>query len=208
MKIGIIGTGHIGGTLAAKLAKAGHSVGMANAHGPQSLQERARSLGDNVCAMTVHEAAKHGEVVIVSIPFGAYRAVPAEPLRGKIVVDTENYYPDRDGRFEELDADRTTSSELLRDHLQTARLVKAFNAVRWTTLAQDDRPRGARGRIAVPLAGDDPDAKRVVAELIDQIGFDPVDVGDLAHGGRRIQPGSAIYVAHLSAEEMRRKLAA
>jgi 8-hydroxy-5-deazaflavin:NADPH oxidoreductase len=208
MNIGIIGAGKIGGTLGEKLAAAGHDVGIANAHGPRSLEDRARSLGENVCAMTVDEAAGHGEVVIVSIPFGNYRTVPPEPLRGKIVVDTENYYPDRDGHFPELDTDAATSTELLQRHLTGARVVKAFNAVGWTTLAEEGRPRGDADRIAVPYAGDDPDAKRVVSELIDQIGFDPVDVGDLARGGRRIQPGAPLYVVHLTAAEMKRRMAA
>jgi 8-hydroxy-5-deazaflavin:NADPH oxidoreductase len=208
MNIGIIGTGKIGGTLAEKLAATGHDVGIANAHGPRSLDEKARDLGSKVCPMTVEEAARHGDVVIVSIPFGNYRTVPPEPLRGKIVVDTENYYPARDGHFPGLDDDSTTSSELLREHLPGARVVKAFNAVRWTTLKDEGKPLGAPGRLAVPLAGDDREAKRVVERLIDEIGFDPVDVGDLAHGGRRIQPGAPVYVAHLSAEEMRRRLAA
>jgi predicted dinucleotide-binding enzyme len=208
MNIGIIGAGKIGGTLGVKLSAAGHDVGIANAHGPRSLQKVVRGLGEHACAMTVDEAARHGEMVIVSIPFGSYRTVPPEPLRGKIVVDTENYYPERDGHFPELDDDVTTSSELLRQHLPGARVVKAFNAVRWTTLAEEGRPRGSGDRLAVPLAGDDPDAKRAVAELIDEIGFDPVDVGELARGGRRIQPGASLYVAHLTAEEMRLRLAA
>jgi predicted dinucleotide-binding enzyme len=208
MNIGIIGTGKIGGTLAEKLAAAGHDVGIANAHGPRSLDAMARDLGLHVCPMTVDEAARHGDVVIVSIPFGNYRTVPPEPLRGKIVVDTANYYPERDGHFPELDDDSTTSSQLVREHLPDARLVKAFNAVMWTTLKDEGRPLGAGGRLAMPLAGDDLDAKRVVADLIDEVGFDPVDVGDLAHGGRKIQPGAPVYVAHMSAEEMRRSLAA
>jgi 8-hydroxy-5-deazaflavin:NADPH oxidoreductase len=208
MNIGIIGTGKIGGALAEKLVAAGHDVGIANAHGPRSLDEMARALGLRACPMTVDEAARHGEVVIVSVPFGNYRTVPPEPLRGKIVVDTENYYPERDGHFQELDDDSTTSSQLLREHLPGARVVKAFNAVMWTSLKGEGKPLGAVGRLAMPLAGDDAQAKRVVADLIDEVGFDPVDVGDLAHGGRRIQPGAPVYVAHMSAEEMRRSLAA
>jgi 8-hydroxy-5-deazaflavin:NADPH oxidoreductase len=208
MKIGIIGSGHIGGTLTEKLAAAGHLVGVANAHGPQSLEARAASLGKGVCAMTVDEAARYGELVIVSIPFGRYRSVPVAPLDGKIVVDTENYYPQRDGHFDELDDDRMTSSELVQEHLPQARVVKAFNAVRWDTLAEEGRPRGAAGRLAVSLAGDDVEAKRIVAELIDEIGFDPVDVGDLAQGGRKIQPGTPVYTARVTAAELTRRLAA
>ena len=207
MKIGIIGSGHIGGTLATKFAQAGHLVGMANARGPHTLQDRAKSLGDRVCSMTVEEAARFGEVVVVSIPFGQYHTVPVRQLTGKIVVDTGNYYPGRDGRFPGLEEGRTTSSEMVADHLAGARLVKAFNAVRWDTLRDESRPRGAPDRTAIPLAGDDDEAKRVVADLIDEIGFDPVDVGDLA-SGRRIQPGTPVYVAHLTAPEMTRRLAA
>ncbi len=208
MKIGIIGAGHIGGTLVEKLAAAGHDVGVASAHGPRSLDDRARHLGENVRAMTVDGAASFGDVVVVSIPFGVYRTVPAAAVRGKIVVDTENYYPQRDGQFPELDEDRTTSSELLRSHLRDARIVKAFNAIRWDTLAQEGVPSGAAGRIAIPLAGDDIEAKHVVEGLIDEIGFDPVDVGGLADGGRKIQPGTPLYVAHMTAAEMRDRLAA
>ena len=120
MNIGIIGAGKIGATLAEKLAAAGHDVGIANAHGPRSLDEKARDLGLHVCPMTVDQAVGHGDVVIVSIPFGNYRTVPAQPLRGKIVVDTENYYPERDGHFPGLDDDSTTSTQLLREHLQAA----------------------------------------------------------------------------------------
>jgi len=208
MKIGIIGSGRIGGTLTEELAAAGHRVGVANAHGPQSLEALAASLGQGVCAMTVDEAARFGDLVVVSIPFGRYRSVPAAPLSGKVVVDTENYYPQRDGHFAELDDDRITSSELVQEHLSGSRVVKAFNAVRWDTLAEEGRPRGAAGRLAVPLAGDDAEAKRIVSELIDEIGFDPVDVGALGQGGRQIQPGMPVYTAHVTAAELLRRLAA
>ena len=208
MKIGIIGAGHIGGTLAAKLGAAGHDVALANAHGPRSLKARVADLGPNVRALTVEETARYGDIVIVSIPLGQYHTVPAEPLKGKVVIDTDNYYPQRDGHFAELDEDRLTSSELLQEHLPGARIVKAFNAVRWDVLADEGSPRSASGRLAVPLAGDDAEAKRVVATLIDETGFDPVDVGSLAEGGRKIQPGASVYVAHLTAPEMVDRLAA
>ena len=208
MKIGIIGAGHIGGTLARKLAAAGHHIGLANSRGPQSLEQRSAELGDRVRPMTVDEAARFGDLVVVSIPLGQYQSVPAEPLRGKIVIDSDNYYPQRDGHIAELDDDRTTSSELLQQHLPGARVVKAFNAVRWDSLADEGKPRGAAGRLAMPMAGDDAEAKSVVAGLIDEIGFDAYDVGDLAQGGRKMQPGTAIYTANLTAPEMTDRLAA
>ncbi len=208
MRIGIIGSGRIGGTLAEKFAAAGHEICLANAHGPRSLEERVERMGARVRATTVDEAAACGEIVVVSIPLGSYRTVPVEPLAGKIVIDTDNYYPQRDGHIAELDDDSTTSTELLQRHLPESRVVKAFNAVRWDSLADEGKPRGAADRLAMPLAGDDADAKRVVAGLIDEIGFDPVDVGDLAHGGRKIQPGADVYVAHITAGEMQRRLAA
>jgi len=207
MRIGIIGSGRIGGTLAEKLAAAGHEICLANAHGPQSLRQRVERMGERVRATTVDEAAACGDLVVVSIPLGSYRSVPVAPLAGKIVVDTDNYYPQRDGHIDELDDDSTTSTELLQRHLPESRVVKAFNAVRWDSLAGEGKPRGATDRLAMPLAGDDPEAKQVVAGLIDEIGFDPVDVGDLA-SGRRIQPGTPVYVAHLTAPEMTRRLAA
>jgi predicted dinucleotide-binding enzyme len=207
MQIGIIGTGHIGATLARKLLQAGHEVGVANSRGPESLGELMGELGARACPMTVDEAASFGVLTIVAIPFGAYGEVPSKPLDGRIVVDTMNYYPQRDGVYPDLDSGRVTSSELLQQHLLGARVVKAFNTIYWEVLRDAGRPKGAPGRIAVPLAGDDPEAKRVVMDLIEQIGFDPVDAGDLA-AGRRLQPGSPVYTAHLDAATTRARLAA
>ena len=142
MKIGIIGAGHIGGTLAEKFVEAGHLVGLSNAHGPQTLEMQAAQLGDSACPMTVADAEKFGELVVVAIPFGRYHDVPSEPLAGKIVVDTMNYYAQRDGHFPELEDDSTTSSELLQEHLARSRLVKAFNTMRWDHLKIEGREPG------------------------------------------------------------------
>ena len=132
-------------------------------------------------ALGVHE--RFGDAVVVSIPFGRYRELPSEGIAGKIVIDTNNYYPQRDGSFQQLDSDRTTSSELLQAHLPSARVVKAFNAMVWTRLRDEGRPAGDEGRFGIPVSGDDEQAKQIVAELIDEIGFDPVDAGTLAAGG-------------------------
>src|SRR5436190_230751 len=130
MKIGIIGAGHIGSTLARHFAAAGHDVAISNSRGPETLRDLAAQLRDGVRAMTSEDAARYGELVVVSIPFKNYKDLPAAPLAGKIVIDTNNYYPSRDGQFEELDNDTTTSSELLARHLPGASVVKAFNSMR------------------------------------------------------------------------------
>jgi 8-hydroxy-5-deazaflavin:NADPH oxidoreductase len=207
MRIGFIGAGHVGGTLGKLFADAGHEVGLSNSRGPATLTELVERIGDRARAMTVPEAAEFGEVVIVSIPLRSYREVPAEPLSGKVVVDTNNYYAGRDGRIAELEDGSTTSSELLQAHLAGARVVKAFNTLYFEVLASQGRPAGASERFAIPISGDDDGAKKVVAGLIDEIGFDAVDVGDLSSGGRRQQPGSPIYNVLLSADQVREQLA-
>jgi predicted dinucleotide-binding enzyme len=207
MKIGIIGSGHIGGALAQLFAGAGHQVAISNSRGPETLQALLAQLGENARAVTAEEAAEFGEVVVVSIPFGRYRQLPATALAGKIVIDTNNYYPARDGHFEELDKDRTTGSELQQQYLAGARAVKAFNAIQWQSLAERGRPARDPKRIAIPIAGDDPEAKRVVADLIEQIGFDAVDAGNLGQGGRRFQVGSTLYGQLHTAEELKSLLA-
>ncbi len=207
MQIGIIGAGHIGGTLARLFVKAGHDVAISNARGPATLTDLVAELGPHARAATPAEAAAFGEVVVVSVPFGHYREMPVENLAGKIVIDTNNYYPNRDSHFEELDTDRTTSSELLQHHLRGARVVKAFNTMQWTHLGSLSRPPGAPDRFGIPISGDDATAKATVAKLIDQIGFDAVDAGTLAQGGRRHQPGTSVYGVDLPAATLRERLA-
>jgi 8-hydroxy-5-deazaflavin:NADPH oxidoreductase len=208
MRIGIVGAGHIGGTLARRLVDAGHEVAVSNSRDPGTLAGLVEELGGQAQAMTAAEAVRFGEVVVVSVPFGRYRELPVDGVAGRVVIDTTNYYPERDGRFAELDDDGTTSSELLQTHLPGARVVKAFNAVVWTSLRDRGRPAGDGGRIGIPISGDDEHAKRTVAELIDQIGFDPVDAGTLADGGRRHQPGTPAYAKGLRTAELRSRLAA
>jgi 8-hydroxy-5-deazaflavin:NADPH oxidoreductase len=201
MRIGLIGAGHIGGTLARLFVGADHVVAVSNSRGPDSLAGFVSELGERARAVAPAEAAAFGEVVVVSLPFGRYQEVPAEALAGKIVIDTNNYYPDRDGHFPDLDNDLTTSSEMLQVHLAGTRVVKAFNTLYARWLAAEGRPAGASGRTAIPIAGDDPDAKGVVSELIDEIGFDAVDLGGLA-AGRRFQPGTALYAVQLTRSQI------
>jgi predicted dinucleotide-binding enzyme len=206
MRIGIIGVGHIGGTLARHFVREGHELAVANSRGPETLKGLIDELGDRARAMTVPDAARFGEVVVVSVPFRRHRELPTTGFAGKVVIDTNNYYPKRDGHFPELDTDRATSSELLQRHLAGGRVVKAFNAILWTHLRDRGRPAGDRDRLAIPISGDDQEAKATVAELIDQIGFDTVDAGSLAEGGRLHQPGSEVYGVDLPAASMRERL--
>ena len=207
LRIGIIGVGHIGGTLARLFVAAGHDVVLSNSRGPETLGPLVEELGDRATAASAADAARAGEVVVVSVPLVRYRELPTDGVAGKVVIDTNNYYPGRDGHFAELDEDRTTSSELLQAHLTGARVVKAFNSINWQHLRDDGRAPGDPERIGIPISGDDEEAKRVVAALIDEIGFDAVDAGTLATGGRKHQPGSALYGAELTGAELRARLA-
>lgn len=208
MRIGIIGAGHIGATLARHFVRLGHEVAISNSRGPATLGALVDQLGGQAKATAATDAAEFGDIVVVSVPFGRYRDLPTDGVAGKVVVDTNNYYPQRDGHFEELDSDRTTSSELLQERLQGARVVKAFNAMQWERLRDLGRPSGDSKRIGIPISGDDEEAKRTVAELIDEMGFDAVDAGTLAQGGRKHQPGSPVYAADLPTDELRARLAA
>ncbi|MGZ6643246.1 MAG: NADPH-dependent F420 reductase [Solirubrobacteraceae bacterium] len=200
MRIGVIGSGRIGGTAAALLAARGHEVVIANSRGPESLADLAAEAG--VTPGTVEEAARHGDVVLVAIPFGRIGELPPEPFAGKIVVDANNYYPGRDGHMEALDRDETTSSELLARHLPGTRVDKAFNTMNYVPFGERGDPAAPIDeRLALYVAGDDADAKAVVSGLIEDLGFAAVDAGGLADGGRRLQPGSPVYAADLTAAQ-------
>lgn len=201
MRIGIIGAGHIGSSLAKQFTRVGYDVAVSNSRGPETLAGLVAELGDRARALTAEEAAAYGEAVVVSIPYGRYRELPADQLRDKVVIDTCNYYAERDGHDPELDSDATTSSERIRAHTH-ANVVKAFNAIYWENLRDGDRPKGAPDRLAIPISGSDEDAKAVVAGLIRDIGFDPVDAGNLGQGGRKHQPGTKAYGAEMRAEEL------
>ena len=193
MNVGIIGAGMIGGTLARLLSEKGHFVAVSNSRGPGTLSELAAQLGPNARASTIEEAEAFGEVVVLAIPFGSYASIPAGPLSGKVVIDAMNYYPARDGEIDQIDRGGLTSSELVAGHLPGARLVKAFNTMHFKTLASAGYPAApVADRLAIFLAGDDPEAKATVSRLIEEIGFAPVDTGPLREGGRRQQPGSVI----------------
>jgi predicted dinucleotide-binding enzyme len=209
LRIAIIGSGRIGSTVADLVASAGHEVAIANSRGPEWLDELVAELGFTARAATVEDAAEFGELVVLAIPLHAYPSLPADALAGKIVVDAGNYYPERDGTIAKLDDESTTSSELLAARLPGARIVKAFNTMYFETLGAEARPEAPRGqRLTLFLAGDDEDAKRLVADLIEELGFAAVDSGSLADGGRRQQPGAPLYNRPLAAADAERALEA
>ncbi|HEY3867061.1 MAG TPA: NADPH-dependent F420 reductase [Actinocrinis sp.] len=190
--LGLIGSGHIGGALARLAVDNGLDVVLSNSRGPQTLAAPAAELGPRASAGTGREAATAGDWVVVTIPVRAYPDVPREALTGKTVLDTGNYYPQRDGDIAELDSGATTSSELLQRHLDGSHVVKAFNNIYFKHLLDLSRPAGAADRTALPIAGDDADAKRGATELLGLLGFDAVDAGALREG-RRFQPGTPAY---------------
>ena len=201
MRIGIIGSGHIGGTAARLLVAAGHEVALAHAGGPESLRQQVEALGPRARAATVEEAAEFGQAVLLAIPWRDRGDLPADRLRGKVVIDAMNpYRPD----FTLYDLGDSTSSEEVAKALPDARVVKAFNALHARDLAAHGDPDlPIDERTASFVAGDDQDAKTVVAQLIDDIGFAPVDTGSLREGGRLQQAGGPLYTRVLTAGEAR-----
>jgi 8-hydroxy-5-deazaflavin:NADPH oxidoreductase len=205
MKIGILGAGNIGGVAARLFIAAGHEAALSNSRGPESLQDLVRELGPRAHAMTINDAARFGEVVLLAVPWRTPEALPPpDLLEGKIVIDAMNPYRP-DGGFYDLGG--VTSSEHVLKRIPGARLVKAFNTIYYVHLAE-------RGRKDLPLddrhtiyvAGDDAEAKGVVARLIEEIGFVPLDTGSLREGGRMQEPDSPIYNQTYNGREARQFL--
>lgn len=205
--IGFIGAGHIGSQVARLAVARGYRVVLSNSRGPETLASLVEELGPNASAATAADAARAGDIVVVSVPLKNYRQVPVEPLAGKVVIDTNNYYPQRDGHIAELDNESTTTAELLQAHLPTSKVVKAFNHIYAAELTTHGQPAGSKNRRALVIAGDDLDAKATVARLLDEFGFDTVDAGPLSEGWR-IQRDTPGYGPRRTAEELRKDLAA
>src|SRR5437667_3284514 len=204
--IGLIGAGRIGSQIARLAVANGYKVVISNSRGPETLSGLVAELGPNARAATPAEAAQSGDIV-VTIPLREHRAVPVEPLAGKIVIDTNNYYPQRDGHIPELDNESTTTSELLQAHLPTSKVVKAFNHIYAAALTTDGQPASTKNRRALVIAGDDAGAKATVTRLLDQFGFDTVDAGPLREGWR-IQRDTPGYGPRRTAKDLRKDLAA
>jgi predicted dinucleotide-binding enzyme len=205
--IGLIGAGRIGSQLARLAVAHGYDVVISNSRGPETLAPLVGELGPHARAATPAEAAAGGDIVVVTIPLKAIGTVPVAPLKGKIVIDTNNYYPQRDGHIRELDDESTTTAELLQRHLPESKVVKAFNHIYAAELTTHGQQKGTPNRRALVIAGDDASAKRVVTEMIDRFGFDVVDAGPLSEGWR-IQRDTPGYGPRRTAEELRRDLAA
>jgi 8-hydroxy-5-deazaflavin:NADPH oxidoreductase len=206
MKIGIIGAGNIGGTLTRRLASLGHDVAVANSRGPETLTELAAQTG--ATAVTVEEAAKDRELVVVTIPLKNVPDLPEGLFDNSpdemVVVDTSNYYPQqRDGLVQEIENGLPENSRVEKNLGRP--VVKAFNNIYAQHLLERGKPAGTPGRIALPVAGDDPGAKAIVMNLVDQLGFDPVDAGSLDTSWRQ-QPGTPVYATDYDVEGVRRAL--
>ena len=206
MRIGIIGAGHIGGTLARRLTKLGHEVVIANSRGPETLRKLAAETG--ATPVTAAEAARGGEIVVITIPEAAVADLPKDLFRGVpadvVVVDTGNYYPSRDGSILPIEDGRPDSAWVSE---QIGRpVIKVFNNIYFNSLLERGTPKGTTGRVALPVAGDPPEARAKVMQLVDELGFDPVDAGGLAESWRQ-QPGTPCYTKDLDAPRLKDALA-
>ncbi|TAM67545.1 MAG: NADP oxidoreductase [Microbacteriaceae bacterium] len=204
--IGLIGAGHIGSQLARLAVAHGYDVVVSNSRGPETLTELVAELGSNARAATATDAAAAADIAVVTMPLKNIGRVPVSPLTGKVVIDTNNYYPQRDGNIPRLDDESATVSELLQEHLPASKVVKAFNHINFGDLTTDGSPAGTENRRALMVAGDDASAKQVVTGLIGSFGFDVVDAGALAEGWR-IQRDTPGYGIRMNADELRTALA-
>jgi predicted dinucleotide-binding enzyme len=210
--IGIIGAGNIGSVLARRSVDVGYDVVLANSRGPETLQDfvagvqKRDSARGSIRAGTAEEAAAAGDLVVVTVPLRNVDQVPVQPLAGKVVVDTCNYYPRRDGRIAELEDETTTTSEIVQRHLPTSRVVKGFNHIYAADLGSRGTPAGTPHRRALAIAGDDTSAKETVAAYLDELGFDAVDLGPLSEGWR-VQRDTPGYGPDLDADQLRQAAA-
>ncbi|CAN3702894.1 hypothetical protein MMX123_02927 [Microbacterium sp. MM2322] len=204
--VGIIGAGHIGSALAKGFAKNGYDVVIANSRGPETLTDLVAAVGDPARAATAQEAAEAGDFVVVTVPLKAYTDVPVAPLAGKTVLDTNNYYFERDGHIAALDEKQTTTSQMLQEHLPQSTVVKAFNHIPAADILTDGSPAGTEGRRALATSGDSDEAVALVTRIYDEFGFDTVNVGPLSESWR-VERDQPAYVVRQTAEKLTQNLA-
>jgi len=204
--IGIVGAGHIGSQLARKAVELGYDVVISNSRGPETLGGLIAELGPRARAATTAEATAAGDFAVVTVPFRSLGNIPVEPLAGKIVIDTTNYYWERDGRIPALDAGEATTSGLLQEYLPASKVAKGFNHIRYTEITTDGTPAGTPNRRALATASDYPEASELVTKLYDEFGFDTVNIGPLSESWR-VERDRPAYVVRQNAEELGENLA-
>ncbi|PRA82173.1 NADPH-dependent F420 reductase [Microbacterium sp. MYb66] len=204
--LGIIGAGHIGSQVARVAVANGYDVVIANSRGPETLADLVAELGPRAKAATAEDAAAAADIAVVTVPLRAIGELPAEQLAGKIVLDTNNYYFERDGHIEALDKGETTTSELVQRALPTSKIAKAFNHIYASEITADARPAGAPDRRALATAGDDAEAVAFVTRFYDEAGFDTVNVGPLSESWR-VERDRPAYVVKQNSDELTANLA-
>jgi predicted dinucleotide-binding enzyme len=200
--IGIIGSGHVGQSIAKAAIANGYDVILSNAQGPESLADVVRELGPHARAATPVEAASSCDFAVVAIPITTIDQVPVEPLAGKVVICTINYFPERLGHIPAIDDGTTSAPGLLQAHLPKSHVVRAFSMIDAADMSEDGHPEGDPKRRALALSGDDPDAKKLVANLYEQFGFDALDIGGLDESWR-VDAGQKAFVTHQNLAELK-----
>ncbi|MBD3940530.1 NAD(P)-binding domain-containing protein [Microbacterium sp. NEAU-LLC] len=204
--IGIIGAGHIGSALARAFSELGYDVVIANSRGPETLTDVVAGLGPKVTAASAADAAAAADIAVVTVPLKALKDVPVEPLAGKFVIDTNNYYFERDGHIEALDRGETTTSQLVQDHLPTSKVVKGFNQILASDINTTGLPAGSADRRALGTASDHDDAVELITGIYDALGYDTVSAGPLSESWR-LERDRPAYVTRQNADELRANLA-